>query len=39
MYFQDNNNKRYCLYSMRKVSKEEFFMHRESFVDIIFYIF
>ena len=37
--FQDNNNKRYCLYSMRKVSKEELFMHRESFVDIIFYIF
>ena len=54
MYFQDDNNKRYCLYSMRKVSnetkflshkrkivlcKEEFFMHRENFVDFIFYIF
>ena len=33
MYFQDNNNKRYCLYSMRKVSNEtKFLSHKRKIV-------
>ena len=45
MCFQNNNNKKYCLHSMRKVVIKLSFKRKAlgefvvSFVDIIFYIF